>query len=154
MKKLFSVTVSLLLLAGCSEKKAYEQALLEQMQKEQDVKDYNIAPEEMVKCMFETTSDKMPGFFVYDPYRRLTYERYAKMLNASKAPDPKKAFDDLAKEFGSPKKLAEAHTLYTESIMDCYSLINDKRDVVESDAAKSAAQSTSPNESQSQQPAK
>lgn len=154
MKKFFSVAVSLLLLVGCSEKQAYEQALLEQMQKEQDVKDYNIAPEEMVKCMFENTSDKMPGFFVYDPYRRLAYERYAKMLNASKAPDPKKALDDLAKEFGSPKKLAAAHTLYTESIMDCYSVINDKRLVVESDAAKPATQPPSVSESQPQQPAK
>lgn len=150
MKKFFSVAVSVLLLAGCSEKKAYEQALLEQMQKEQDVKDYNIAPEEMAKCMFENTSEKMPGFFTYDPYRRLTYERYAKMLNASKAPDPKKALDDLAKEFGSPKKLAEAHSLYTESIMDCYALINDKRLVAEPDAAKPEAQP----QTQPQQPIK
>lgn len=128
MKKFFLLSLSILLLAGCSEKQAYEQALLEQMQKEPDVKDYKISPEDMAKCVFNTTSGNMPGFFTYDPYRRLTYDRYAKMLTAAKAPDPKKAFEELKTLFGSPKKLAEAHTNYTESVLECYSLINDTRD--------------------------
>lgn len=127
MKKFFLISFSVLLLAGCSEKKAYEQALLERIQKEQDVKDYNIAPEAMAKCVFDTTSTNMPGFFTYDPYRRLTYERYTKMLNAEKAPDPKKAFEELTTLFGSPKNLSEAHSNYTESVMECYSLITDTR---------------------------
>lgn len=127
MKKFFLISFSVLLLAGCSEKKAYEQALLERIQKEQDVKDYKISPEAMAKCVFDTTSTNMPGFFTYDPYRRLTYERYAKMLNADKAPDPKKAFEELNTLFGTPKKLAEAHSNYTESVMECYSLITDTR---------------------------
>jgi hypothetical protein len=128
MKKFFLISFSMLLLTGCSEKKTYEQALLEHMQKEQDVKDYKISPEAMAKCVFNTTSANMPGFFVYDPYRRLTYERYTKMLNASKAADPKKAFEELKTLFGSPKKLADAHTNYTESVMECYSLITDTRE--------------------------
>lgn len=125
MKKFFLIPLSVLLLAGCSEKKAYEQAVLEQLQKEPDVKDYKISPEDMSKCIFETTSANMPGFFTYDPYRRLAYERYAKMLNANKAADPKKAFEELSTLFGSPKKLGEAHTNYTESVMECYSVMND-----------------------------
>jgi PBP1b-binding outer membrane lipoprotein LpoB len=128
MKKTLLISLSILLLTGCSEKQAYEQALLEQMQKEPDVKDYNITPEAMVKCVFDTTSTNMPGFFTYDPYRRMTYDRYAKMINAAKAPDPKKAFEELTTLFGSPKKLSEAHTNLTESMMECYSLITDTRD--------------------------
>jgi hypothetical protein len=144
MKKIFVLALGLSVLVGCSEKEAYEKALLEYAQKDQDTKDYNIAPEEMAKCIFETSSENMPGFAIYDPYRRLTYERYVKMLSANKATDPKKAFEELKTLFGSPKKLGEAHSNFTESVMECYTLINEKRgeakDKAEAEAnAKSAA---------------
>jgi hypothetical protein len=45
------------------------------------------------------------------------------MLKMSLAKDPQKTLDELRKDFGSPQELAKAHSVYTESIMDCYTAI-------------------------------
>jgi hypothetical protein len=122
-KKFLSVLVASVLLAACADKEHYEQVVLEEMQKEQDVKDYKIDPEYMAKCVIDTTYSRMPGLFAFDPNRVTAYRNYAKMLTVAKEKDPKKTLDELAKEFGSPQELARAHSIYTESIMDCYTAI-------------------------------
>jgi hypothetical protein len=65
----------------------------------------------------------MPGFFSIDPARMTAYRNYAKMLTLSSSTDPKKTLEELRKDFGSPKALAEANSIYTESVMDCYSAV-------------------------------
>ena len=70
----------------------------------------------------------MPGFFAFDPDRLAAYRNYAKMLTLTKDKDPKKTFEELRKDFGSPQELAKAHTNYTESIMDCYTAIMHEQD--------------------------
>jgi len=122
-KKFLSVLAASVLLAACADKQHYEQVVLEEMQKEQDVKDYKIDPEYMAKCVIDTTYSRMPGLFAFDPNRMTAYRNYAKMLTVVKEKDPKKTLDELAKEFGSPQELARAHSIYTESIMDCYTAI-------------------------------
>ncbi|MEQ1529842.1 MAG: hypothetical protein ABL925_11035 [Methylococcales bacterium] len=119
MKKLLLITLSALLLPACSDKNQFSQAVLEQMQQEQDVKDYKIEPEAMANCVVNTTEKGMPGFFVFDPYRLSAYRNYTKMLTLAKSPDPKKTLAELNVEFGSGKKMAEAHSNYTESILEC-----------------------------------
>lgn len=123
MKKLLLISLSALLLPACADKNQYEQAVLEQMQKEQDVKDYKIPPEQMAKCVIDMTSDNMPGIFAFDPKRMTAYRNYTKMLTLDKAADPKKTLEELRNDFGSAKELADAHTNYTESLMDCLSVI-------------------------------
>jgi hypothetical protein len=123
MNKLLLIFLTALLLTGCADKKQYEQAVLEQMQKEQDIKDYKIAPEHMAKCVVDTTSPNMPGAFGLDPKRMTAYRNYAKMLNLSNSEDPKKTLEELRHDFGSPKELSEAHANYTESLMSCYTAI-------------------------------
>lgn len=123
MNKLLLITLSALFLTACADKKQYEQAVLEQMQKEQDIKDYKIAPEHMAKCVVDTTSPNMPGAFGLDPNRMTAYRNYAKMLNLSSAEDPKKTFEELRNDFGGAKELAEAHANYTESLMSCYTAV-------------------------------
>jgi hypothetical protein len=123
MNKLLLISLSALLLSACADKKQYEQAVLEQMQKEQDIKDYKIAPEHMAKCVVDTTSPNMPGAFGLDPKRMTAYRNYAKMLNLSNSEDPKKTLEELRNDFGSPKELSEAHANYTESLMSCYTAI-------------------------------
>lgn len=123
MKKLLLILISALLLPACADKNQYEQAVLEQMQKEQDVKDYKISHEEMAKCIVDMTSDNMPGIFAYDPKRMTAYRNYTKMLTLDKSADPKKTLEELRNDFGSAKELANAHTNYTESLMDCLSVI-------------------------------
>jgi outer membrane biogenesis lipoprotein LolB len=80
MKKLLLISLAALLLPACADKKQYEQAVLEQMQKEQDIKDYKIAPEYMTKCVVDTTSENMPGIFAFDPKRLMAYRNYTKIL--------------------------------------------------------------------------
>lgn len=123
MKKLLLISLSALLLPACADKNQYEQTVLEQMQLEKDVKDYNLSPERMAKCIVETSSSHMPGIFALDPKRLTAYRNYTKMLTLSSSQDPKKTLEELRADFGSPKDLAEAHTNYTESMMDCFSAV-------------------------------
>ncbi|MDD1623149.1 MAG: hypothetical protein LUO94_00070 [Methylococcaceae bacterium] len=137
MKKLLLISLSALLLPACADKNQYEQAVLEQMQKEQDIKDYKITPEYMTKCVVETTSQKMPGLFPFDPKRLTAYRNYTKMLMLSKSSDPKKTLEELRTDFGSAKDLAEAHTNYTESLMECYSaVISESEEASKEEASK------------------
>lgn len=133
MKKLLLISLSALFLTACSEKNQFKEAVLEQMQQEQDVKDYKIDPERMANCVVDTTEKDMPGFFVFDPYRLAAYRNYTKMLTVSKAPDPKKALEELNVEFGSGKKMAEAHSFYTESILQCLDASMPQREETEKD---------------------
>jgi hypothetical protein len=123
MKKLLLISLSALLLPACADKNQYEQAVLEQMQKEQDVKDYKIPPEDMAKCVIDLTTKNMPGYFPLDPNRMTVYRNYTKMLTLTQSQDPKKTLEELRTGFGSAKDLADAHTNYTESVMNCLSAV-------------------------------
>ena len=123
MKRLLLISLSALILPACADKNQYEQAVLEQMQKEADIKDYKITPEYMTKCVVDTTTQNMPGIFAFDPKRLMAYRNYTKMLTLTKSADPKKTLEELRTDFGSAKDLAEAHTNYTESLMECYSAV-------------------------------
>jgi hypothetical protein len=65
----------------------------------------------------------MPGAFALDPARMTAYRNYAKMLNLSKAEDPKMTLDALRNDFGSAKELSDAHNNYTESLVECYTAL-------------------------------
>lgn len=119
MKKLLLISLSALLLSGCADRKEYEETVLQQMQLEKDIKDYNLSPERMAKCVVDTSSNNMPGIFAFDPKRMQAYRNYTKMLMLSSSKDPKKTLEELRNDFGSAKELAEAHSNYTESQMDC-----------------------------------
>lgn len=120
MKKTIIISL-MIIISGCSEKQEYEQIVLEQMKIEKDINDYKIDPAVMTKCVVETTAEKMPGIMPLDPYRRDTYRKYSKMLLLSSSNDPKKTLEELRVEFGSAKKLADAHANYTESVVSCMS---------------------------------
>ncbi len=123
MKKQFLIFLCPLLLAACADKDRYEQVVLEEMKKEQDVKDYKIDPEYMAKCVIDTTYERMPGFFAFDPNRLQAYRNYAKMLTLTGSKDAEQKLNELRKDFGSPQELSKAHSVYTESVMDCYTAI-------------------------------
>lgn len=122
MKKLILICASALLLTACSEKNQYEEAVLAQMEKEQDIKDYNIDPQEMTDCVVESTSKNMPGFFPFDVEKLTAYQNYTKMLSMNNSKDKKKSFEELRSVFGSPKELGDAHSNYTESQMTCINI--------------------------------
>ncbi len=121
MKKALFILLTSIFVAGCAEKAEYEQAVLEQMKKDQDIKDYKIDPMIMVQCVVDTSSKKMPGLVAFDPARRETYINYTKMLKLYESNDPKKTLEELRNSFGSPKDLADAHANYAESVVECVS---------------------------------
>jgi hypothetical protein len=152
MKKLLLLSLSALLLPACADKNQYEQAVLEQMQKEQQMqadqglKDYKIAPEELTKCIVDTSASNMPGIFFLDPNRMMAYRNYAKMLTyrnyakelmLSKPANPKKALQtaraQLVTDFGSEQALNDALKNYSESAEGCYSGIISKSEADEKD---------------------
>ncbi len=115
------LVIVILVLSGCSEKQEYEKAILEQMKVEKDIKDYKISPEDMTECVVATSSKDMPGLIPIDPERRQAYKNYIKMLELNTSADPKKTLEELRAEFGSAKALADAHTNYAESVVECVS---------------------------------
>lgn len=131
MKKQLLIFLCPLLLTACADKDRYEQVVLEEMKKEQDVKDYKIDPEYMAKCVIDTTYERMPGFFAFDPNRLQAYRNYAKMLTLTTSKDAEQKLNELRKDFGSPQELAKAHSVYTESVMDCYTAILHEGDTEE-----------------------
>jgi len=123
MKKILLICTAALFLTACADKQAYEAAVLTEMQGEKDLKDYNVDPEQMTECVVELSSKEMPGAFALDPARLTSYQKYTKMLSMSSVKDKKKMLDELRTLFGSPKELAEAHSNYTISVMDCLASI-------------------------------
>ncbi|PKM11669.1 MAG: hypothetical protein CVV13_08265 [Gammaproteobacteria bacterium HGW-Gammaproteobacteria-3] len=119
MKKLLLFTLAAFAVSGCAEKSQYEQAVLEQMQVDSDLKDYKLTPEDMTRCVVELSSGKMPGIFPLDPKRLEAYRNYSKMLTLNKAEHPEQVLEELRVAFGSPHALAEAHSIYTESVLNC-----------------------------------
>ncbi|MGR9044702.1 MAG: hypothetical protein ACU83N_05360, partial [Gammaproteobacteria bacterium] len=105
MKKTVFLIMAAFILPGCAEKSQYEQAVLEQIQQDQDIKDYKLPEEEMTQCVVDLSSGKMPGAFPYDPKRLEAYRNYSKMLRMPKAEHPEQVLAELRNDFGSPKAL-------------------------------------------------
>lgn len=120
MKKIILVLCALTLTA-CADKEQLEQAVLAKMEKEQDVKDYKIDPNDMTKCVIAQMEQSMPGAFRLDPERLTAYRNYAKMINADIAKDPKAELEQLNKDFGSAQALVKARFSYNQGIVECLS---------------------------------
>ena len=109
------------MLTACADKQECTDAILAEMKKDKDLQDYKIDPEQMTKCVVDLSSQKMPGIFPLDPVRLTSYQNYTKMLsmNTAENADKKVLLEELRAAFGSPKALGDAHSNYTESMMDC-----------------------------------
>ena len=123
MKKLLLICTTALFLTACADKANYEAAVLEEMKNEKDLVDYKLDPEEMAKCVVDLSSKAMPGIFPFDPDRLSSYQKYTKMITMRTVEDKQKMLEELRTLFGSPKELADAHSNYTISVMDCMGAI-------------------------------
>jgi hypothetical protein len=120
MKKILLLSISALLLTACSEeKKQFEQAVLQRMQTDKDIKDYRLDPETVTRCVVDLTAHHMPGIFFFDPRRKPFYAGYSKMLALEQSKEPKVVLQELQSVFGSAKGVADAHRHYSESVMEC-----------------------------------
>lgn len=129
MKKLVLIIITTFALTGCfEEKKLFEQAVLKQLQADQDIKDYDLNPQEMMHCTVDTAAKKMPGLFSFDPKRQPIYAGYTKMINLKTADKPEATLKELAEIFGSGKAVAEAQRNYSESVFVCFQNLVSKTD--------------------------
>ncbi len=119
MKKLLLIFLFTLILSACADKNQYQEAVLVEMQKEQDIKDYEINPEHITDCIVDLSSKKMLGVFPFDPARMMAYRNYTTMLTLTQSVDPKETLAKLIKDFGSAKDLLNARINYSESISTC-----------------------------------
>ena len=124
MKKFFALPLIVLFMAGCDDQKKYEAAVLNEVTREQanqDAKDLKFPAQDMAECIVRMSSEKMPGFFPFDPQRLTAYRNYTKMLTLTQSPDPRKTLEELRTDFGSAKEVTAARANYTESEMECLS---------------------------------
>ena len=120
MKQLALIIFFAIFLSGCyDEKKQYEQAVLEQISADQDIKDYQIDSEEMMRCVVDTSSKNMVGIFSLDPRRKPIYAGYAQLITLKTAKDPQKKLKELQDVFGSAQEVSNAHRNYSESVFTC-----------------------------------
>ena len=119
MKQKLLLALAVMMMTACADKKQYEQAVLEEIKKDQageGKKAYQFNTDRMAKCVVETTSKHMPGYFQFDPDRLIAYRNYTKMLTLTESKDPKKTMEELRNDFGSPKALSEAHSNFAEVV--------------------------------------
>lgn len=126
MKKLLIISLSALTLSACSEKNEYQQAVLEQISNDPDIKSYHLDPETVSECIVELSSKKMPGLAPFEPIRKAAYKGYTRMISLKKAEKPAKVLKDLRESFGSAEGLADAHMNYSESYLECISTVTNR----------------------------
>lgn len=119
MKKRLLIFSFALFLSACADQNQYKEAVLAEMQKEQDLKNYKIDPQDMTDCVIDLSSQNMRGLFPFDPARMTAYRNYTTMLTFTQTKDPKATLIQLTKDFGSSKALIEARVNYSESIGNC-----------------------------------
>ena len=128
MKKRLLIFLFALFLSACADQDQYKEAVLAEMQKEQDIKDYKIDPQNMTDCVVDLSSKNMRGLFPFDPARMTAYRNYTIMLTVRESSDPKETLIQLAKDFGSSKALVAARVNYSESIGNCLTSIIMKKE--------------------------
>ena len=126
MKKLLIISLSVLTLSACSEKNEYQQAVLEQISNDPDIKSYHLDPETVSECIVELSSKKMPGFAPFEPIRKAAYKGYTRMISLKKSEKPAEVLKDLRESFGSAEGLADAHMNYSESYLECISTVTNR----------------------------
>lgn len=126
MKKILIISLSVLALAACSEKEEYEQAVLEQISNDADIKSYHLDPETITECIVELSSKKMDGFAPFEPMRKAAYKGYTKMIAIKTSENPEEVLNDLRASFGSARGLADAHRNYSESYLECISTMTNR----------------------------
>jgi predicted small lipoprotein YifL len=130
MKKLLLVLAALLTLAACGQKEkvSLEEALLTSLKNDQDLKDYNLDPQEVADCTLEAISDSLP-VMPTDPRRAQYFEAYALFLSAPSSPqDAHKMIEGQKELFGSVQAARQAAMSVTDHIMTCMGLLIAARD--------------------------
>jgi Prokaryotic membrane lipoprotein lipid attachment site len=128
MKKILIVLVAAALLSGCDGKEKDE--LVEQLrvkfQKDTDLTDYRIAPEDMADCVADKILKEIPGF-PGSPNRKRYIKAYTKLVRVDPTQDFRPALEETKEVFGSVAEAYEAAGTITTFNFSCIGdMINDQ----------------------------
>lgn len=120
MKKILIPFLTALLLVGCAseERNRFEQQLAARLATDPDLKDYNLAPDEVAECVTNEIAKTLPGFrgtAARKPY----WEAYAAFESARTSDEALAAIKKYADVFGSEQKASAAAMEITQYIMFC-----------------------------------
>lgn len=122
MKKSFTL-FALLILGACSQEKAnFEAALTTQLRDDQDLADYDLAPEDIADCVVEKVASSLPGFS-WSPKNDVYYHAYSRMVSSKDdVNEVQKVLEETKDVFGSENKARVAAGDVTNHIMHCMGL--------------------------------
>ncbi len=120
MKKILFLILAALLIGGCSykERNEFEEKLAARLATDEDLKDYNLDPNEVAECVTSEIAKTLPGFRG-TPARKPYWEAYASFESSRNTEEGFGAIKKAAKVFGSEKKASAAALSITEYIMHC-----------------------------------
>ncbi|HFD11264.1 MAG TPA: hypothetical protein ENJ32_02170 [Crenotrichaceae bacterium] len=128
MKKTIVLFLMILLMTACSkERSEYEELLVEQFSKDQDVIDYHLDPEDMAACVTDQVADDIPGFPgspVYADY----FNGYKLLLRPEKPADIPKRMEKANEIFGSKQATSKARLGVTNHILFCMPQVREKNE--------------------------
>lgn len=120
MKKLFIAMCVVVSFAGCSkkEKTGLHDVLVDRFKDDQDLKDYNLDPQDIADCVVDEIAVSLPGF-AGDPRRSQFFDAYARFLNVKSESDAEKSVREFEQLFGGAQRAREAATSITDHVMTC-----------------------------------
>ncbi|MCH9697856.1 MAG: hypothetical protein K0U68_07130 [Gammaproteobacteria bacterium] len=128
MKKIIVLFSTVLLFTACSkERSEYEELLVEQFSKDQDVIDYKLDPEDMASCVADQIADDVPGFSgspVYENYFK-GYKLLLRPEDSSKIPERTEQAIEL---FGSKQATYKARLNLTNHTLFCMPQVREKQE--------------------------
>jgi hypothetical protein len=128
MKKILIVLAAAALISGCDGKEKDE--LIEQLrlkfEKDADLADYHIAPEDMANCVADKILKEIPGF-PGSPNRKRFIKAYTRLVRVDPTEDFRPALEETKEVFGSASKAHEAAGSITMANFSCVGdMINDQ----------------------------
>ena len=137
MKKLPLLLIAVLLLVGCDRGRSdLEAALVKSYSEDQDIKDYNIDPNEMAGCVSKGIASTIPGF-PGSPDRLAYFEVYTKLVQVkADQKDPEAVLEEAAKVFGSRDAAFKAALRVTDFVLQCMGDLVEVRDQGQRGTAK------------------
>ncbi len=120
MKKILFLILASLLIGGCSykERNEFQEKLAARLATDEDLKDYNLDPNEVAECVTSEIAKTLPGFRG-TPARKPYWEAYASFEASRNTEEAFSAVKKAANVFGSEKKASAAALSITEYIMHC-----------------------------------
>ena len=120
MKKILFLLAAAILLSGCEGKEKDELVgqLRLKFEKDSDLKDYKISPEDMSKCVAGKILKEIPGF-PGSPNRKRFIAAYTKLVRVDPTEDFRPALEETKEVFGSEVKAHEAAGTITMSSFSC-----------------------------------